>query len=1113
MDTWIDIRRKARECHAQALGRSGGDHTGRALVAAALAADDLELRRFEAGETFDEGVLGALERESRMVNVVKGLESHDEIVVVAHEVAHFRLHLDATNEVTTSKGALGGDSVDSGSARVQGYSSRERKEVQADVFAGEFLCPSDWVREEYIVRGQRPPEIAERLGIPYRVVLHQTIRALLLPALRPAVNAAGAPRPVALDDSQRVAAEWSDGPLLVDAGPGTGKTRTLIHRMSHLLATGTAPGEILALTFSNKAAGEMRERLAAVDQQASIELWAGTFHAFGLELLTKWPQEVGRTENVQVLDETQSLALLERRLHDLPLKHYQNLYEPAYRLAEILKAISRCKDELVTPAQYLAEAEAALNTASDDKARVEAEKAVEVGKVYEVYQEELDASDAVDFGDLVMLTVRLVEESDAVRQYIAGFKHVLVDEYQDVNYASARLLRAVHGVGAEVWVVADQRQSIYRFRGAEPSNVARFEEEFGGRQEALGTNYRSVEPVVEAFARFSGAMGDGRGIRGSWETHRTDGGSVSVTVAPNTAAEAEAIRERIEQFRQEGIPYRDQALLARGHLTLSRLTGVLEQLDVPLLYLGDLFERDEVRDLLSLVSLGAERGGAGLVRVGQLPAYGATREDISAVVAFGQAKGVSVFDAMARLAEVNGLSERGRAGLSKLREELDGLEHVSAWSMLTAWLFERSEYLQSRLTADDTTSKQQLIAIYHLLKVCSEQDRSGDHSRRRFLERIRRIEALNQDGVYRAVASEASDIDAVRVMTIHGSKGLEFRAVHLPALATGYTPSSWKGVRCPPPPTLSKLAMKKEGHAAEEECLFFVGASRARDHLSITRAERYTANRASSGSGFLNAVAGMAQESRYEGSGKSFALPVLYHPQPPREQYTQRDLDVFLRCPARYRYQVVDALIGGGDRGPYLRFHRCVYQVIDWMRLERDHGRAVSAEAALARLIEVWDEQGPTKHAYEPMYRREAETMVTRMAGLVVSEPDQIVDEAWTLRLGDREVALVPDRVVVTPEGVRVQRIRTGRESDSEQKKPVYGLLRRGAELQYPGSNISVETLYPATGNVVPVSAKKAAAQLREYEDAVKSIERGEFGPTPDRQKCPTCPFYFACGA
>ena len=217
------------------------------------------------------------------------------------------------------------------------------------------------------MRGKRPSEIAAELELPPSLVINQMIRALLLPPLREAqVDPPGIEHE--LDESQKVAVAWDQGPLLVDAGPGTGKIRTIVRRIKHLLDKGSLSSSFLALTFSNKAAEEMRERLSAMNADAAIEMSIGTFHAFGLEPVCKWPSSLGRTDKVRVLDQTGSLAMLEANLEKLPLRHFQNLYEPTYELVPVLRAISRCKDELVSPAEYRVAADAAT-AAGQNRAR------------------------------------------------------------------------------------------------------------------------------------------------------------------------------------------------------------------------------------------------------------------------------------------------------------------------------------------------------------------------------------------------------------------------------------------------------------------------------------------------------------------------------------------------------------------------------------------------------------------------------------------------------------------------------------------------------------------------------------------------------------------------
>jgi superfamily I DNA/RNA helicase len=1112
VEAWIDIRRKARECHEKALIATNGDRSAKRIIAAALEDDDLEVAHYEPGTIVGSNVFGFVERAARLINVAAHQDPSDEAVVIAHELGHFKLHQDPRNEVTVREPGLGGDPIDSGAGRVVGYSPRERKEIQADIFAGEFLCPSDWLYREWTEGGRRPADIARQLGLPHHLVVNQAIRALLLPPLTlSAPERSGSE--VILDESQRIAATWNQGPLLVDAGPGTGKTRTLVHRIKHLLGNGTLPASVLALTFSNKAAEEMRERLSAMDADAAIEMWVGTFHAFGLELLTKWPERVGRSAKVRILDQAGALELLEENLAKLPLHHYQNLYEPAYELVHVLRAISRCKDELISPEMYRAEAQAAFDGAATDEEHEKAEKALEVAAIYEIYEQELEKADAVDFGDLVLLATRLIEENADVRDEIHGrYEHVLVDEYQDVNLASACLLRAICGAGTGVWVVADQRQSIYRFRGAEPSNVTRFENEFAGSSHSLSHNYRSRAEVVRTFELFSTQMGDGQ-MSGSWTAHRADGGEVRLTVAKSLAEEAEAIGARIEELREQGVPYRDQIILARTHLTLARITGVLERLGVPLLYLGDLFERPEIRDLLSLVAIDAEYGGVGLVRVATMPQYASTREDALKLLEWARSNRVLVFDALNRTSEIEGLTAAGASGLARLGAELDGFNvGTSPWTLLTSWLFERSDYLQRLLRSNDTISQQKLVAIYQLLKVCGEQVAMGDSSRKRFLERVRRIEALNEDTNYRAVSSEAADMDAVRVMTIHGSKGLEFRAVHLPALATRYMPTNRQGVRCPPPNSLSHLAMQGDRHDAEEECLFFVGLSRAQDFLCMTRAERYTGVNASP-SRFLEPLARFVRASRFNGRGNVPAIDRGQDRPAVRDRYEERELSLYMQCPARYRYEKIEGLYGAGDDSAYISFHRCVYATVGWLEEERQSGRAVSAAGAKAQLAAEWQRRGPVGHGFEAYYRQTAEAMVIAMTQAIAAETGIYDRQEWVIPLKTKEVVLTPDRVLISANGtVRVQRIRTGRRSKSEPDNAIYALLRRGAMQQYPGKAVIVETFYLATGETVPVVAKNDDKLVKEYVEAIAGIERGDFQAKPDPRRCPKCQCYFMCG-
>jgi len=307
--------------------------------------------------------------------------------------------------------------------------------------------------------------------------------------------------------------------------------------------------------------------------------------------------------------------------------------------------------------------------------------------------------------------------------------------------------------------------------------------------------------------------------------------------------------------------------------------------------------------------------------------------------------------------------------------------------------------------------------------------------------------------------------------------------------------------------------MQPGEHEAEEECLFFVGLSRARDFLSLSRAERYTSQTASA-SKFLGAISGVVRTARHLGSGATFSPAIPLLPPVARDRYLERELTLYMRCPARYRYEVIEGLRGGRDESPYIQFHRCVYVTVGWLEQQREARQAASVDAGIARLAAEWEKRGPVGHAFETYYRAAAEGMVRAIAAAIAAEKGHYDREEWVIPVGSRQVVIAPDRVLIASEGiVRVQRIRTGRKTKSEPDNPIYALLRYGAVARYPGQTTSIETFYLATGEAVPVASKNDDKRIQAYADAIDEIERGDFHPEPDARRCPNCQCYFMCGA
>jgi DNA helicase-2/ATP-dependent DNA helicase PcrA len=1128
MSHWDDLRKLARQRRAEALLEAKGDPSASALLAAADRLTGFERLGLPAGDGLLDGGVAVLDPNLERIWFNSDIESRLALFYQAHEYAHLWLHRDRTSCTETDLDAEAvEETVPLGIQRVEGYGPEERREREANVFAREFLLPTDELRGWYTTADQNASTIASRIGLPEGMVLQQLARALLTPD--PAdipLTLSGQEQPERpLDPSQAEAAHAEHGPLLLEAGPGTGKTRTLVGRIVFLLQRGVPPAEILALTFSNRAAEEMRNRVARVEPDAAPRIWMGTFHAFGLEILRKYGSYLGLPPRPDVLDPADAVILLERALPELDLDHYQNLYEPTTHLRDILGAISRAKDELVGPDAYAALVDAMRERATTEADIEAAEKAGEVARVYRYYQDVLDREHLLDFGDLIFKPVILLQTHPEVRDVLQRtYQQILVDEYQDVNRASGVFLRELAGRGDGLWVVGDARQAIYRFRGAAPINMRLFADDFPEAiVKSLSRNYRSQPVIVDVFAGLAPTMRasqDDSGFK-PWEPVRPVGdGQVLVGIADDLIAEGDGLAREIEQRRVAGIAYRDQAILCRSHTYLGRIAAQLERAGVPILYLGDLFERPEVRDLLALVALTCEADGRGLVRVARFPEYQVPLADVRALLALAREQEVPFPQALDLAQGVSTISAHGQAAFALLARHVEDLCYgTQPWTLLSRYLFVRGRYLQPFLDDTSVAGAQRRLALYQFLQFAHEPrigrlvSGTGD-PKHAFLQYVRRLEIFGEEKQLRQVPAWADGVDAVRLLTVHASKGLEFRAVYLPALGQGIFPARRQGRPCPPPEGM--LAAAGDDHNEEEECLFFVALSRARDVLCLSRSRRY-GNQNSSPSNLFMAIAallpglpdGPVTWPAAAGSG-----PIAPDPAAATVPFQAETLDVYIRCPRQFFYEFVLGLGGRRDDSAYVQFHLCVYRVLRWMEEERAQDRPADAPAALAQLAAIWAELGPRDHPYESLYLQSAEAMVGRAAGRPMRLRGRASRPEWVVQLPHGRVRFSPDHVETQDDGSeQVERLRTGRPSSSELDKDIYALYQVAAAQATPRVPRQVIVRYLSTDHVEPVklSQRTIDTRLGRYDAAIVGILREEFPPQPSDRHCPRCPHYFIC--
>ncbi|WP_330220051.1 UvrD-helicase domain-containing protein [Agrobacterium tumefaciens] len=804
MDAVELARQRAQELNRAAVQAGVDAWSPYALIQHEAARRGIEIDRVAKGSSVLNGARALYDPSLPLIIHEETGSVFEDAFLVAHELGHVELG-DATlrDEVISIDPARAAEMPPIGAERVEDYSRRQRREVQMDLFAREFLFPRTLAREAHIYEKATADEIAERLGASKAVVAQQMLDALLLP--EPVIEAEELRVSRPLNKRQKEAAEHWGPAYLLEAGPGTGKTQTLVGRILWLLDKGIDPRGILVLTFSNKAAGELFDRVAQVNPTAAAAIWIGTFHAFGLDIIRRHHDRLGLPDDPKMIDKADAIELLEDEAPRLNLVQFRNISDPTENLDKILAAISRAKDELASPADFDGLAQAMKLAASTPDEEKEAERQIEVASVYRRYEELKAGLKRLDFGDLVTLPIQLFNENEDVRAAIAStYEHVLVDEYQDVNRSSVALLKKLKPGGTNLWVVGDIKQSIYRFRGASSINMAKFATgDFPGASIGrLEVNYRSTEEIVSAFSNFAVNMNVAQGRDSSLEAHRGSSGCPPehrLTVSAEN--ETEAVADAISEMQNLGISYRDQAVLCTGNDRLAKIGSALETLNIPVLYLGSIFEREEVKDLLSFLSLLVDRKPMGLVRLATMDDFAMSLEDVGVILdAVSKGKGPSPIWTFGEQ-DLPDLSFDGRNALAKAARALSGLHEASQpWEVLVSLLLDRTRIAAAIAETATISSRARGIAIWQLLNFCRTQPSGKGLPIRRLLDRVRRLVRLADDRDLRQLPNAAQGLDAVRLMTVHGSKGLEFRAVHFPGISTDSIPRSpnhFQGIESP----------------------------------------------------------------------------------------------------------------------------------------------------------------------------------------------------------------------------------------------------------------------------------------------------------------------------
>jgi ATP-dependent DNA helicase UvrD/PcrA len=602
-----------------------------------------------------------------------------------------------------------------------------------------------------------------------------------------------------LNPAQREAVLHTEGPVLVVAGAGSGKTRVLTRRIAHLLgAVGVKPPEILAITFTNKAAGEMRERVGDLVGPPARAAWVMTFHSACGRILRREAQRLGYRSNFTIYDSADQLRLVKRCLEEL--ERDPKRFTPR----GIHSQISNAKNTLVGPADYTE--------------RVASFYDQTVAEVYDLYQKRLFASNAVDFDDMLFLTVDVLERFPEARgKWQEAFRYVLVDEYQDTNHAQYRLLQLLAEKHRNVFAVGDPDQSIYGFRGADIRNVMEFEQDFPGSYSiALEQNYRSTQHILDAA---NGVISHNRERKPKnlW-SELGDGDPVRVIEVEDEHAEARYVAAEIALLVEEGLNGSDVAVFYRTNAQSRVLEDVLVRQGIAYQVIGGprFYERAEIKDLVAYLQvLDNPYDAVSLLRIANRPRRGIGDSSLARLQTWADQREISLWEAMAE-AEMAGVGAAPQKALKTFRGTIESLMSAAMELEVPELIEEvlaRSGYMES-LEAERTIEAQGRIEnLQELVSVAREwREQAQDTTLSAFLQEV---------SLYSDQDEIRGDGSLVTLMTLHNAKGLEFRAVYLIGMEEGIFPHS--------------RSIEEQG-VEEERRLCYVGMTRAQERLTLLHA-------------------------------------------------------------------------------------------------------------------------------------------------------------------------------------------------------------------------------------------------------------------------------------